>query len=98
MKEAQTKMKSENEKYLEKASQILTCLALTESVPLDYIKVYENGKQITTRGSATKKKNGCFRINLVNDREFQVQEVDLYNDKNIDYMRISSMLVEKQMS
>ena len=66
---AQTKMKSKNEQYLEKASQILTCLALTESVPLEYINVSENGKQIRTRGSETKKKNGWFRIGLINDRE-----------------------------
>ena len=66
---------------MEKASQILTCLALTESVPLDYIEVSENGDQTTTRGSATKKKNGWFRIDLVDNREFRVQEADLHNDK-----------------
>ena len=75
------KTKSEKEQYFEKASQILTCLAITESTPLEFIEATKDGSK-TTLGSATRKKGGWFRVDLVDDREFRVQEADLYNEKN----------------
>ena len=66
---------------MDKASQILTCLALTESTPLDFIESTPNGESKSTRGRATRKKDGWFRIDLVDDRELRVREADLYNEK-----------------
>ena len=79
------KTKREKEKYFEKASQVLTCLAITESTPLEFIETTKDGSK-TTSGSATRKKEGWFCVDLVNDQEFCVQEADLYNDKNTKYV------------
>ena len=73
--------KSPAEQYQEKASWILTCVALTKCAPLDYIEESPNGEKSVTTGSTTKKKNGWFRVDLVDNREFCVQEADLYNEK-----------------
>ena len=70
------KIKSEEEQYQEKASTILNCTPLTSSVLIEYIE----GNKIT-QGHATRKREGWFCVDLMDNWEFKVKEEDLCNAK-----------------
>ena len=42
--------KSEKEQYFEKTLQVLTCLAITESTPLEFIETTKDGSKTTLGG------------------------------------------------
>ena len=50
----------------------MNCTPLTSSVSIEYLE----GNKIT-QGHATRKREGWFRVDLVDNREFKVKEEDL---------------------
>ena len=73
------KLKTKQEQYLEQTSRALNCTALTKSIDIEYLTKGPKGEIITIEGSAMRKRDGWFRVSLVNYTEFLVQEADLYN-------------------
>ena len=90
MKRVSNIVKSEDIQYKEESTQILSCTPLTRSVEIIYTATNQlcdgeekeggmpnEGVFVKHSGSATRKKNGKFRIQLVDDEEWIVDEADL---------------------
>ena len=75
------KVKSDEQQRYEQTRRVLKCTPLTMSVSLDYTDTLEDGSKTIWCGSATRMRNGWFRIILENDSEFKVREDDLLNQK-----------------
>ena len=72
--ESASTIKSAELQYKEKATQLLNCTELTNSVCIDYIEAQEDGKGTRTiRGHATRKRDGWFCVDFVSTpKDFKV--------------------------
>ena len=77
--------KTKDKNHLEQTSQALSCTALTETVQLDYFESKDDGKTITTKGSAMRKLDGWFAVSLDKGQKIKVRKSNLFNIKK--YMK-----------